>query len=69
MSMNGKRDGFILDDFKACAAVASMKRGRAEAILNEVRLVVAQWREYAAEAGVLSEWVEDIRSVLRLDGF
>ncbi len=69
MSLNGKRDGFMLDDFKACAAVASMKRGRAEAILNEVRLVVAQWWGFAAEADVPDEWIEKISSVLRLDGF
>lgn len=30
MTMNGKRSGFTLADFKACAKSASMKRGRAE---------------------------------------
>jgi hypothetical protein len=29
--MNGKRDGFTLADFRACAKSALMKRGRAEA--------------------------------------
>ncbi len=28
MSLNGKRDDFILDDFRQCAESASMKRGR-----------------------------------------
>src|SRR5690606_16506731 len=36
MSMNGKRDGFTVEDFRAFAATASMKRGRAETILAEV---------------------------------
>ena len=69
MSMNGKRDGFTLDDFKACAKAASMKRGRAEVIVNEVQQVVAQWRAYASDAGVSDEWAEKIQRVLRLSGF
>ncbi len=69
MSMNGKRDDFTLNDFKACAKSASMKRGRAEAIVNEVQQVVAQWRDYAGEAGVPDSWVEKIERVLRLDDF
>ncbi len=69
MSMNGKRDGFTLDDFKACAKTASMKRGRAEAIVNEVQHVVAQWRDYADEAGVPDSWAEKIQRVVRLDDF
>jgi len=69
MSMNGKRDGFTLDDFKACAKAVSMKRGRAEAIVNEVQQVVAQWRGYARDAGVSDAWAEKIQRVLRLGGF
>lgn len=42
MSMHGKRDGFTLDDFRACAKSASMKRGRAETILREVTAIVAR---------------------------
>ena len=37
MTMNGKRDGFTLADFEACAKLAQMKRGRAAAILDEAR--------------------------------
>lgn len=69
MSMNGKRDNFTLDDFRACAKSASMKRGRAEAIVNEVQQVVAQWREYAAGANVPDTWAAKIQQVLRLEGF
>jgi len=52
MSMNGKRDDFTLDDFKACAGVASMKRGRDQAILDEVRQAIGRWPEFAAAGGV-----------------
>ena len=67
MSLNGKRDGFTLEDFKTCAKVATLKRGRAEAIVDEVRAAVSRWREYAIEAGVLEEQREQIQRVLRLE--
>lgn len=67
MTMNGKRDDFMLDDFKSCAKAAVMKRGRAETIIEEVRTVVARWREYADDAGVNPEQREKIQNTLRLD--
>jgi len=67
MTMNGKRDGFTLDDFKACARAASMKRGRADTIVHEVREVVAEWSSYADDAGVPSAWRDGILETLRLD--
>ncbi|OGQ97786.1 MAG: toxin HipA [Deltaproteobacteria bacterium RIFOXYD12_FULL_57_12] len=67
MTMNGKRDNFILEDFKACARIASMKRGRAEALVEEVREKLLRWRDYAEEAGVPAAWRDQIQSTLRLD--
>ncbi len=55
MTVNGKRSEFTLSDFKVCASSASMKRGRAEAIIEEVRGVVARWRDYADESRVSPE--------------
>ncbi len=52
MTLNGKRDGFVRTDFEACAKAALMKRGRAGAILDEVRESVARWPAFAAAAGV-----------------
>lgn len=52
MSLNGKRDNFALEDFKACAKSASMKRGRANEILHRVQNAVLQWQDFAEEAGV-----------------
>ncbi len=66
MTLNGKRDDFTLADFRDCAAAASMKRGRAEAILEEVRRVVTGWPEYADQAGVSAEWRDWIARTLRL---
>ena len=69
MTMNGKRDDFSMDDFKACAKTASMKRGRAETIVSEVQEVVAHWKEYANDAGVPTTMRDQIQRTLRLDDF
>jgi serine/threonine-protein kinase HipA len=69
MTLNGKRDDFTMDDFKACAKAASMKRGRAETIINEVRETVSRWKDYAEEAGVPVAVRDQIQRTLRLKGF
>ena len=66
MTMNGKRDGFTLKDFEACAKTAMMKRGRAAAIIGEVRAAVGEWPGFAATANVNDEWRETIRGAHRL---
>jgi serine/threonine-protein kinase HipA len=69
MTLNGKRDDFTMEDFEACAKSASLKRGRARAIIDEVREVVTRWRDYAEEAGVAPTQREKIQNVLRLAPF
>ncbi len=66
MTLNGKRDGFTLEDFKVCARAALMKRGRAEIIINEVREVVSHWQDYAEEARVLPLQRDQIEATLRV---
>ena len=68
MSLNGKRDGFVLADFKSCADAVSMKGGRAAAIIEEVRHAVGRWRDHADDARVLPEHRERIQATLRLGG-
>lgn len=67
MSLNGKRDGFELADFVACAKTASLKRGRAQAILEEVREAVRQWPRFAKQAGVSALRTQQIASAHRLE--
>ena len=66
MTMNGKRDGFTLADFRAFAKIALMKRGRAETIVDEVRTAVKRWPEFAEQANVMKEWRNQIQHNLRL---
>jgi serine/threonine-protein kinase HipA len=67
MSLNGKRDRFEVSDFVACAKTASLKRGRAEAILEQVREAVRSWPDFAAEAGVPAERAEAISRTQRTE--
>lgn len=69
MTLNGKRDDFTMDDFKACAKAAPMKRGRAGTIINEVRETVSRWKDYAEEAGVAVAVRDQIQRTLRLKSF
>jgi serine/threonine-protein kinase HipA len=69
MSINGKQNGFVAEDFRACARSASMVRGRAEQILEDVRHVVSKWRDYADEAGVDPVQRDKIQAALRLNPF
>jgi serine/threonine-protein kinase HipA len=67
MTMNGKRDGFVRQDFRDCANAASMRRGRAEEILDEVVAAVRRWPEFAAEAAVDKASRDGIQRALRLE--
>jgi serine/threonine-protein kinase HipA len=66
MTVNGKRDDFKLEDLQSCAKSALLKRGRAEAILEEVEAAVKRWPEFSARAGLSDEWREAIRRQHRL---
>ena len=66
MSMNGKRDGFVLQDFFDCGANALMKRGRARSILNDVIAAVSNWSRYAEDAGVAEDVMAGIGASHRL---
>jgi len=66
MTLNGKRDGFTMADFAACAKAATMKRGRAATIINEVQAAVRRWPEFAAEARLADEWRSKIQHIHRL---
>jgi serine/threonine-protein kinase HipA len=52
MSMNGKRDHFVIDDFVACGEKAMLRRARTLEILDEVMTSVHKWMSFAEQAGV-----------------
>jgi serine/threonine-protein kinase HipA len=66
MSLNNKRDGFSLGDLVAVAKYASLKRGLAEEIVEEVTTAVSQWPVFATAAGVEQGRIESVANVHRL---
>lgn len=67
MTLNGKRDGFSMEDFRQAGELATLKRKRAEEIVEEVHEVVADWQAYAAQAEVEQGHVKTVQAALRLD--
>jgi len=66
MTLNGKSDGFTRADFRACAKLAMMKRGRDKAILEEVCDAVSRWPQFAEQAGVSPAQTQQIARAHRL---
>ena len=67
MSVNGKRDQFTRADLLAVGRSAQLKRGRAEAIAEEVIAAARNWPLYAAEANVREESCSQIQASHRLN--
>ena len=67
MSLAGKRDGFTVEDFRQVGRVATLKRGQAQRILDEVRSVVSDWPRYAERVGVDEQHIRRITPTLRLN--
>ncbi|MEP6832541.1 MAG: type II toxin-antitoxin system HipA family toxin [Gemmatimonas sp.] len=66
MTMNGKRDGFVLADFAACAKVAQMKRGFVMSTIDKIQAAVRRWPEFAADARVPGDVTMQIQNAHRL---
>jgi serine/threonine-protein kinase HipA len=67
MSLNGKRDSFTIEDFKACAKNISIRHGRAEEIVAEVREAILQWKHFADESGISPKIADGIAKTHRTD--
>ena len=65
MSLNGKRDNFVVDDLLAVAGLIGNFRD-ARDIIQRAVAVVREWDHYAGIAGVFPEMAEVIRKHLRL---
>ncbi|MCO4761992.1 MAG: type II toxin-antitoxin system HipA family toxin [Myxococcales bacterium] len=66
MTVNSKSDHFSLADLEAVAAGASLRRGLAAVVLEEVVEAVSQWRDFAAAQDVEDGWIDTIAASHRL---
>ena len=67
MSVNGKRDQFTRADLLAAGRSAQLKRGRAEAIAEEVIAAVRDWPRFGSGAGVPEQQCSQIEASHRLN--
>jgi serine/threonine-protein kinase HipA len=64
MSINGKRDGILLDDLLAVAKNVNIKKPLE--IIQQVRSILLNWKKYAAIAGIKKEQVNEIEKFLKI---
>lgn len=67
LSMNGKRDNFVMEDFMSIAKLISNFTKEAKTIIQQVLEAVSEWKNFAAQAGVTPEFTAEIQQHLRLD--
>lgn len=65
MSVNGKRDGFVIEDLLAFAEYGSIRTRRAKSLIHEVSVAADRWPMFASQAGVTGERMEAIGSSFR----
>jgi len=65
MSINGKRDKFDKNDFIEFGKTASMKKGRAEAIISQVQDAVSKWPKYAKDINIPNDIIKKIAATYR----
>jgi serine/threonine-protein kinase HipA len=67
MTVNGKRDGFEVDDLVACGKAGGVQSRRIRPLLQQVHDAVSRWPEFATAAAVKPEWIIQIGASHRLE--
>jgi serine/threonine-protein kinase HipA len=67
MSVNGKRDHFVVDDLIACGKAGGVQSRRIGSLLRQVHDAVGRWPTFANEAQVRSDWIGQIAASHRLE--
>lgn len=65
LALNGKRDNFTIDDFKAVSKFAGLKQGRYKKILADVQSAVSQWSKFAKKNDVNAAYIKQIKAAHR----
>lgn len=67
MSINGKRDGFVVEDLIACGKAGGVQGRRITPMLQRVHDAVSQWPVFARAADVKPDWIRQIGETHRLE--
>lgn len=65
MSLNGKTDGFELDDLLAFGKFADMKTVETKAIIREIEVALSKWSECTDRAGLAPEMAQRVTQGFR----
>ena len=65
LSLNGKRDDFTKNDLVEVGEKMNVKNSKI--IMQQIMDVVSQWKNYAQDADVQAEYIEQIQKTLRLN--
>jgi serine/threonine-protein kinase HipA len=66
MSINGKRDEIAHADLRQVAELVSIKRSKADELIEQATEATASWPALAADAGIPEDRIESIRQTHRL---
>lgn len=66
MSINGKRDQFVMDDLMSLALIGGIKPRQAKALVQQVRDSLDSWSDYIGAAGVDEQMATKARNAHRL---
>lgn len=67
MSLNGKRDDFLMNDLIVFAEQADLKKSQAKKIIHQILKVFSSWKKYAHDATVRKDHVMEVKKHLRLN--
>ena len=65
MSLNGKTDGFDLDDLLAFGKFADMKTVETKAIIREIEIAISKWSECTDQAGLAPDMARRVTQGFR----
>lgn len=67
MTVNGKRDHFVLEDLLSVGSLIGNFEKDARKIIRNINQVISQWSDYASDANVQEDWTRVIKKSHRLN--
>jgi serine/threonine-protein kinase HipA len=65
MSLNGKTDGFDLDDLLSFGRFADLKTPETKAIISDIKIAISKWHEFCGRANLEPEMAQQIGQKFR----
>lgn len=66
MSLNGKTDGFGLDDLLSFGRLADLKTTETKAIISDIKIAISKWPEFSDQVNLVPEMAQQISQNFRI---